>query len=182
MVVALLACALWPIFAIFPGCATTQGTVTQITNSVGQVTSTTIPRLQQVKAGLWRSGQPHTPQEWAFLKTVLGITNVVKLNEGSEFSDQGALDAGMTLHYFPIDVMEQMKPPGPSDMKMQQILAAMRQPGTLVHCTEGRDRTSLAAAIKRLEDGWSKDAAWAEMKANGYHEFLFGLTACWKRQ
>lgn len=177
---AMLLLVAWFAVHSLTGCVTTGPTV-QVTNSAGTVTSTTIPRLQEVKPGLWRSGQPTTAQEWAFLWNI-GISNVVKLNEGSEYSDQGAVNAGMKLRYFPIDVYEQMLPPGPSDQKMADIVAAMRQPGTLTHCEFGRDRTSLAVGMLRLADGWTKDAAWQEMTNHGYHPALRGLTATWRRQ
>jgi protein tyrosine/serine phosphatase len=148
-----------------------------------------IPNLVQVEPRIWRSGQPTTAEQWQYLKSI-GITRVVKLNFQSEGSDYGATAAGMTVHILSIqpegdkdifdNILNTFVKPDPA--RLVEIETAIELGGgVLVHCTHGQDRTGLAIGRYRvLYDGWSKDAAYAEMLANNFHPSLHGLHESWE--
>jgi protein tyrosine/serine phosphatase len=59
---------------------------------------------------------------------------------------------------------------------LRAIRAAEREGPVLLHCLHGADRTGLIAAMYRiLYQGWSKDAAFDELKNGGY-----GYHSIWK--
>jgi hypothetical protein len=137
-----------------------------------------IPHLSQVEPGVWRGGQPKTPEAWAYLRHTLGLTNDIKLNTGEEASDQAAVDVGFRLYYFPIDTMEQLVE-GPDPVAMSNAVARIK-PGTFIHCEHGQDRTGLLVGRYRLLEGTNAAAAWREMTNHGYHPALLGLTRFWR--
>lgn len=135
--------------------------------------------LAQVEPGIWRGGQPLDPEGWEFLKAQ-GVTDVVKLNEDDEGSDEGALQRGMILTRLPVNKLQQALT-GPELDNLRRV-ALMLAPGYFVHCTHGWDRTGLAVGLFRvLKCGWTKHDAWAEMRAHGFHFELLGLTAAFIR-
>ncbi len=148
-----------------------------------------VPNLVKVEANLWRAGQPTTLEQWQYLKS-LGITQVVKLNFETEGSDKGAESVGMKVHVLSI------QPEGDLDL-LDNITHTLVHPdatrldeaeqviesggGVLVHCTHGQDRTGLVVGRYRvLHDGWTKDAAYAEMRKNNFHQALKGLHEAWE--
>jgi protein tyrosine/serine phosphatase len=58
---------------------------------------------------------------------------------------------------------------------IQTFLALMDRPGTypaLIHCRAGLHRTGVMVAIYRMEyEGWTRDEAMRELKANGFGEY-----------
>ena len=74
-----------------------------------------IPNLDTVcYTSVYRGGQPNH-EGWVYLKNA-GVTNVIKLNEKSEWGDKEAESLGMTVHYYPISLetvenkMKELKP------------------------------------------------------------------------
>jgi protein tyrosine/serine phosphatase len=49
-----------------------------------------------------------------------------------------------------------------------------------VHCTHGQDRTGLIIGLYRLNEGWTKDAAYKEMLVHHFHSSLHGLHEYWE--
>lgn len=120
--------------------------------------NTGIPNLAEVEGTILRGGQPNA-DGWAFLKAA-GITRVVKLNLDGDAPDQPG--DGVELVKCPIDLAEQIIFRPNYDLVMKAVDAI--QPGTYIHCTHGQDRTGLVVGCYRvLKQGWTKDAAWAEM-------------------
>lgn len=148
-----------------------------------------IPNLVQVRAGLWRSGQPTRPTDWKYLKS-LGISHVIKLNFESEGSDEPAIVEGMVLHNLAIHpvgdadlwnaLTNTFEHPDPRLLEQaDQIIA--ENTGVLVHCTHGWDRTGLVVGRSRvLIEHWSKEDAYREMISRGFHPALHGLYESWK--
>jgi hypothetical protein len=139
-----------------------------------------VPNFKAIDAAQaeYRGGQPTTLAQWQHIRS-LGVTNVTKLNPKSEGSDDLALQVGMTVHYFPIDLIHQTLVK-PSRLLMSNIVASIT-PGTYVHCEHGQDRTGLAVGCKRVwVDGWSKAASWNEMQTNGFHRALHALDDFWE--
>jgi len=152
-------CILLAIASICTGCST--------------VSPGPVPNLKVVSPGVFRSGQPPV-SAWPGLHDVLGITRDLKLNNGV---DWGASQSDVCAVYDPISFWRQMI--GPTDKQIQLAVTSIG-PGTLIHCTHGQDRTGLIVGIYRREfQGWSKEAAYAEMKANGFHWELVGLWWYW---
>jgi hypothetical protein len=151
-----------------------------------------IPNLVEVAPGLWRSGQPTTDEQWAYLAQVLNIRTVVKLNFDGEGSDEGAVRNGLRVEHLSIqpegdiDVWDELvgtfKKPDPALVGEAVGVMSTARPGAgvLVHCTHGQDRTGLAVAAYRvIVDGWSKERAWDEAIQLGFHPELTGLDAFW---
>jgi tyrosine-protein phosphatase SIW14 len=148
-----------------------------------------IPNLAQVRNGLWRSGQPSTSADWEYLKS-LGINYVVKLNFESEGSDNGAVAAGMTVHYLGIEpsggngIFADIKhtfelPDERMLLKAETVIQAGG--GVLVHCTHGQDRTGTVIGRSRVvDDHWLKSQAYTEMLNNNFHPSLRGLQEAWE--
>jgi len=148
-----------------------------------------IPNLSNVTPTVWRSGQPTTADDWAYVKS-LGVTDVVKLNYESEGTDQGAIDAGLRVHVLSV------QPEGIDDEPIQSIPNTTIEPDratldeaqtiiasgavVLVHCTHGSDRTGLAIGRYRHQTQmWSKSEAWKEMLRQGFRPELLGLVQFW---
>jgi protein tyrosine/serine phosphatase len=150
------------------GCTSTTNNSTNLnTGDAG------IPNLKVVEANIWRGGQPTTDAQWQFLKAQ-GITRVIKLNSDSEGSDEGATKAGLQVVSLPLSAVL-----APDDRQIVTILMWF-QPGTYVHCSNGQDRTGLIIGLYRYTvDGWTKTEAYKEMRANGFHPILVGLSGYW---
>jgi protein tyrosine/serine phosphatase len=142
-----------------------------------------VPNLVSVDVdkNVWRSGQPTTPEAWAYIKS-LGVERVVKLNFEEEGTDQGARDLGIEVVYAPIEpkgdlvsVVEAV-----DSAHVQLAVAALALPNTLVHCTHGQDRTGAVVGAARVVNyRWSKHQAWLEMLNNHFHWELPALMAWW---
>lgn len=141
--------------------------------TVPTTTTSDVPNLRMVDAGVYRGGQPISTNGWIFLRS-LGVTNVVKLNLESEGSDDAARGLGMTVHYFPIDIWHQIAAK-PNPQVISNAVAAI-VPGTYFHCEHGQDRTGVIGACYRIwRDGWTKPVARHEMLQYGFHPILHGL-------
>lgn len=144
-----------------------------------------VENLSQVDPvrNVWRSGQPTTPEQWGYLRS-LGIRVVVKLDYDDEGSEQGALDAGMQV------VALSMPPDGsaglagtfivPDRALFMAAATALAQGNALVHCKNGWDRTGTAVGWYRVHvQGWTRERAWGEAIDHGYHPELVGLDQIW---
>jgi hypothetical protein len=85
---------------------------------------------------------------------------------------------GIPVFRFPISLFWQILF-RPAQSKLVAIVDLMKQGNVFVHCEHGQDRTGLAVGCFRLSQGWSKDAAYAEMLVTGFHPALRGLQGRW---
>jgi len=73
------------------------------------------------------------------------------------------------------DLQPRSTPGGPRPVVLDQFLELMDDPATypvLLHCKAGLHRTGVLTAVYRMEyQGWSRESAFREMKANGFGEF-----------
>lgn len=135
-----------------------------------------IPNLAQVEPGIWRGGQP-TAEGWKWLASQ-GVVLDIKLNPDDEGSDAAAVQCGMMVMPAPITTTEQTVGKPSRDKIILAVMAI--GPGAFIHCTHGQDRTGLViGAYRVMFENWTKDAAWREMVANGFHPELLGLTRSW---
>lgn len=148
-----------------------------------------IPNLHEVRPGLWRSGQPTTDSHWQQVKE-LGITRVVKLNFNAEGSDEGARAIGLNVYELSIqpegdqDILDALLDtfvrPDPARLAEAEQIIQLGG-GVLVHCTHGWDRTGYVVGQSRvIDEHWTKEEAYAEMVALGFHPMLHGLHEAWE--
>ena len=139
----------------------------------------TIPNFCAVDEAqrIFRGGQPGD-MDWLLLKG-LGVEQVIKLNEDSEGSDEGALNVGMQLYKVQIPLVEQLIIKPTFDYLNDAV--GFIGPGTFIHCEHGQDRTGLVCALYRLWIcKWPKAQAEEEMLRIGFHKALWGLWSAWE--
>jgi len=143
-----------------------------------------LPRFHLVRPGVYRGGQPDAAG-FAYLKS-LGIKTIVKLDLPSEGSDAEAAKLGITVVDAsgpPADVFSLLRAPSPQRIALAvQTLQDESKWPVYVHCHHGEDRTGLVVGLFRvLHDGYTKAAAYREMRANGFHRGLRGLHQLWEK-
>jgi tyrosine-protein phosphatase SIW14 len=124
---------------------------------------------------LYRGAQP---QLGAFqrLKT-LGVSVVVDLhNTGADQSAEHQTVEALGMRYVSLPAS---KIYGPTDEQVAQFLALVRQKPfakIFVHCNLGADRTGvMVAAYRMVQQQWSADQAYNEMRLFHYHIFLLPM-------
>lgn len=145
-----------------------------------------IPNFATVEPGIYRGGQP-TEEGWRYLASI-GVSNVIKLNQEKEDSDNYAKSIGMTVIPFPISLPQQL---GLEHFDLNyvwvfdQLNADVNKPvqqGLFIHCEHGQDRTGLFVALYRVAcEHWQVANAEAEMLSHGFHKSLHGLWEFWKK-
>lgn len=157
-----------------------------------------IPNLAQVETNIYRSGQISTQEGWDYIKKLANgrKVHILKLNFDKEGSDALAVKMGFELHYLPI------QPEGDQDA-IDDVLGTLKQPDSeqvfmavlvmteavddknvflLVHCTHGQDRTGFIVGMHRvINDHWTKDRAYKEMREHHFHPELYGLHEAWEQ-
>jgi protein tyrosine/serine phosphatase len=135
-----------------------------------------IPNFQIVDKGIARGGQPNS-YGWLWLYTH-GYTNIIKLNTDKEGNEYNATTfKGVKVHHYPIDMIHQLVLW--VDKKELQKIVSKIKPGTFIYCTHGQDRTGLVVGCYRLKQGYTKEQAFKEMKALGFHQSLQSLLGRW---
>lgn len=119
--------------------------------------------------GICRGGQPN-PAQFAWL-VAQGVTNDVKLNTGKDVAP------GMTVKAFPISTWRQIFGGKALAAKLDAAEKAIG-PGTLIHCTAGKNRTGSAIIAFRVKGcAWGKPEAIAEANRYGWQSSFPGLKA-----
>ena len=155
-----------------------------------------VPNLQYVRANVYRSGQP-TAEGWDYLRTLFDgkRVRVLKLNFDDEGSDEPARLMGWDVRELGIEprtnpgglihaVGEVFEKPAHdvwAEIEQQILLMDVTGETYLIHCVNGHDRTGLACGhVRVLLDGWTKEAAHAEMLQLGFHLEMVGLDRQWE--
>jgi protein tyrosine/serine phosphatase len=146
-------------------------------------------RLREVHQGvLYRSGCL-TAGGFAEAVQRLGIKTIVNLQD--EYADppvrvsylntsavseiELCKQLGVHYIYLPPDLISRQHSDSEHPEAIDKFLAVMDNPANypvLIHCKAGLHRTGVMVAVYRMEyDGWSPEAALAELKANGFGEF-----------
>ena len=120
----------------------------------------------RIAPGIFRGAQPK-PEGYATLKA-MGVRTVINLR--TIHGEREAVEAaGMRYVEIPMNVLKNIEPAA-----VRKALSVMTDPASqpvFVHCSRGKDRTGIVAAVYRMEvDGWSEAEAEAEMEAFGFHE------------
>ncbi len=133
------------------------------------VTLDGVPNLHRVSPGLYRSAQPTT----AGMRRLgeFGIRTVINLR--AFHSDRSELD-GTELRGIRIPT-HAWAPTRAAARRFLDVVTDPDQQPVLVHCQHGADRTGAMVALYRIAvEGWSRDAALAEMTDGG-----FGYHSIW---
>lgn len=170
-IVVLLALAPAPALAKDPALQTTPTTETRPSAWATPIAVDGVPNLHRVAPNFYRSAQPDA-DGFKALETTPGIKTVVSLRA---FNSDGPLLKGTAIKRVRIPIHTW-------NIETDEVVAALaairraEQTGpVLLHCQHGADRTGLISALYRvLFQGWTKDAALAEM-TNG----SFGYHAIW---
>jgi hypothetical protein len=138
-------------------------------------------------AAVYRSGQPEGEAQWRYLNK-LGIKTVVKLNQFNENVDE-AEELRLAKKYninvqsiymqpedFPHNLNLWAHPEQQVLMRAVEVLENKDNLPALVHCSHGKDRTGLVAAVYSIRNKkLCKDTALKEMEFYGTSSMLFGL-------
>jgi protein tyrosine/serine phosphatase len=143
--------------------------------------------IRRVSGTVYRSAQPKKLEDWEFLRDVLLVDKVVKLNTEDEFAENGARAMGIMVVDCPIPMLDDniMDMAAalfekPSHAVVERALDVMENGRCLVHCQHGQDRTGLLCAMYRVQhDSWSTLQAWEEALQFGYHPEFMGLDRAW---
>lgn len=121
-----------------------------------------LPNLHQVDQGVFRSAQPESGAQ-ASLKQ-LGVRSVINLRFSAD--DPDLLPDVQRIHApiesWDVDHDEVMR-------ALKALIDPNNQP-VLLHCRHGADRTgTVMASYRMIVQGWSAEAAIAEMREGGYN-------------
>jgi len=126
-----------------------------------------LTNVGRVAPGIFRGAQPK-PEGYATLKA-MGVRTVINLR--TRHGEREAVEA-VEMRYveIPMNFMKNIDP-----VAVRKALSVMTDPANqpvFLHCSRGKDRSGVVAAVYRMEiDGWSEAEAEAEMEAFGFHEF-----------
>lgn len=139
--------------------------------------------FERVEKNLYRCAQPDA-DAWRTMAVLFGNNyTVVKLNPGPETIPADVF--APRIVYLPISTWDQLfgRPDAQLESALCEICETIRGGGVVVvQCEHGDDRTGILIGMYRLLQGWSKAAAYAEMRRNNYHPALFALTRYWRYQ
>ena len=173
--------AIWTAILAFIGCAPSF-TATDVTG---------VPNLDQYAPDMWRMGQPADAAAWSYVDSVIAKPGkpvlVIKLNDDNEGSDSPMLDFQdwyLQKYVMPPEddkVWTVLIKPDPKEVSaaVNSIITAHNAGWVVVHhCTAGRDRTSLIAAlVQQKMFGWTKKQVLDDMLKHGYRWELPDLDA-----
>ena len=139
------------------------------------------------QATVYRSGQPKTDADWAYLQQ-RGVRSVLKLNRHDAEVDAAQEMAQAQRHgirLIPVYMQPEDFPHNwnlwahPDEATLMRAVKVLEDPANapiLVHCAHGQDRTGrVVAAYSVRNKGYCKSTAVAEMKHYGTSPFLRGL-------
>lgn len=173
----------------FAGCASTQPPAPSPDNPCG------VLNFAWVRADTVRMAQP-MPDQWQCLHDVVGVRYVDKLNRESEGSDEPARALGIQVEDLSIQPYTN---PGPGEIvglelqpdpvKMARLEATLWEHkcragkgGVLAgHCVHAWDRTGIwGMEANVILNGWTKERAFEDAKARGFHVAYRGLVDYWE--
>jgi protein tyrosine/serine phosphatase len=153
-----------------------------------------ITNLRQVAPTAYRSGQPTTPEQWEYIRS-LGVQTVVKLDcgdEGGGDDDRGAEAAGLWVYRLCLHprtdgwgIVALWRGPSDDELRKLDDLARTIADGDLPvlwHCVNGRERTGiLAGMVVRYRYGWTREQAYGYMLDTGFRSQAVGAARAWRR-
>lgn len=141
-----------------------------------------VPNMAHVEPDLIRVGCP-TKEGWDYLAHVEHVKTYVGLAFDDECSKGYAEAIGIRVIRIPFEPGHVYGlAGGPTQDQLQELAAIFADPALrplAYGCLHGQDRTGVATGVRRLEMGWSRAAAYAEMLAHHFHASLVGLKRAW---
>ena len=150
-----------------------------------------VPNLDEYAPDMWRMGQPPNSVSWSYVEAAISKPGrpvlVVKLNDDQEGSDSPMLDysdwylekAAMPPEDDKVWTVF-VKPDPVEVVSIVNMIVTAHQAGWVVihHCTAGRDRTSLIAAlVQKKMFNWTKQQVIDDMLKHGFRWELPDLDA-----
>lgn len=133
-----------------------------------------IRNFRKVDDGLYRGAQPNARGYRALAE--LGVKTIVNLRRFHR-TDRRDVPEGIDVVDLPMRALVDSDPPSDDEVRrfFDVVLDPARRP-VFVHCAHGKDRTGTMCALYRIEvDGWTPEAAFAEMKELGFHRLYADL-------
>lgn len=141
-----------------------------------------VPNMDDVE-GLIRVGCP-TKAGWDYLRNERNVRTYLALAFEDECSTGYAQAIGirvLRVAFEPGHVSGTFK--GPTQDQLHQVVAILRDQSLrplAYGCLHGQDRTGIATMAHRLDEAWSREAAFREAKAHHFHPELLGLMRAWR--
>lgn len=135
-----------------------------------------LERYANFAPGLHRGRAPATMAEVKSLKN-LGIRTFINLASSTDIAweTKAASAVGIRVLNMPLPYFTQ-----PEKWKMSRIEGWLNDKSLYpiyIHCKHGRDRTGLVVGLHRvLNEGWTPDEAYAEMRRFGFRPIFIGLS------
>jgi protein tyrosine/serine phosphatase len=117
------------------------------------------------KDHLYRSGQP-TAADLLWLAGQ-GFSTVVDLRKDQSVRGEELMVHQVKLEFISLPVAGLAELSHDQIQQLRNIVASRRK--ILLHCQYGKDRTSMAVAVIRIDEGWTNQMAMAEAKFYGIH-------------
>lgn len=141
-----------------------------------------VPNMDTVDADLYRVGCP-TKDGWDYLKSI-GVRTYLKLTFEDECSAGYAESIGikvLRIEFEPGHVAGTLG--SPTQDQLHQVAAILRDRSLrplAYGCLHDQDRGGLATMVHRLDEAWSREAAYREALAHHFHPALLGLVRAWE--
>lgn len=134
-----------------------------------------IPNLHKVDENFYRGGMPNE-LGLRQLKAA-GVTTIVSLANERRYREperEMAQRLGFKFVHIPLSPWRE-----PSANDIDAFLSVVNNKDAepvFVHCLHGEDRTGAMVAIYRLDHGWTRQAAFDEMRERGFHRIFLNLS------
>ena len=127
--------------------------------------------VKESPAVIYRGGQP-TPEGYAKLREMKVATVIDLRDDATSWSEEAVTGLGMKYTRIGTNAGRVDK------KKIKEFLTTVAGAAAVgpvyVHCRQGRDRTGLEIGMYRiLVQGWTREAAIAELHQHGYNKFWF---------
>lgn len=135
-----------------------------------------VVNLDKVCTNFYRGGQPDYNALQQLKKA--GVKVDICLDDESRYVEResmAAKAAGLKFVNIPLNALRH--PTRDDIAEFIHVVGEKDKEPVYVHCVHGRDRTGTMVAIYRImHDGWTPDAAYAEMLQHGFRPVLVALS------
>lgn len=132
--------------------------------------------IVEVSPGLYRGPAPASGGDYRQLRD-LGVRTVLDLRKFrvGRMNNTCRCARAHGMNYVRSPVAFRPRRDGSAERALRVVADPRRRP-LYIHCEYGRDRAGLVIALYRVRcEGWSRQAAYCEMKRLGFSDFLRGL-------
>jgi tyrosine-protein phosphatase SIW14 len=146
----------------------------------------TIRNFGKIDDCYYRGGQPSIPEFYELSR--LGVKTVINLRHPFNFNKEGmleqkALASKLGMNYINISMFPNRPPDKDQINCLFNIIDDPKNLPVFVHCNKGQTRTGIMTALYRARNyKWNYEQAYGEMKAYGYHPYMFPAQKHFLRQ